>query len=103
MGVKLQKMGAEKIQARNRIKAIVDSGGFVSFFPPNSPNSIHRAGASANPNLLDSKADEKLRAHKLENFVCETALIVKEAKKLVEAGFEYICEIKGEQLFRKYR
>jgi hypothetical protein len=70
-------------------------------FSSHIPQTQCRAGASANPTLLDSKADEKLRAHKPENYVCETATTVKEAKKLVEAGFEYICEIEGEQLFRK--
>jgi len=40
---------------------------------------------------------------KPENYICETASTVKEAKKLVEAGFDYVCEIEGEQLFRKYK
>lgn len=38
---------------------------------------------------------------KPEHYVCETASTVKEAKRLVESGFEYVCEIEGEQLFRK--
>jgi len=38
-----------------------------------------------------------------EDYVCETASTVEEAKKLVEAGFEYVCEINGEQLFRKVK
>ena len=37
-----------------------------------------------------------------ENYVCKTASTVKEAKKLIEQGFEYICEIEGEKLFRKF-
>lgn len=40
---------------------------------------------------------------KSENYVCETASTVKEAKKLVETGFEYVCKIESEQLFRKYK
>ncbi len=40
---------------------------------------------------------------KPENYICETAATVKEAKKLVETGFEYVCEIDGEQLFRKVK
>jgi hypothetical protein len=39
---------------------------------------------------------------KPENYVCETASAVKEATKLIEQGFEYICEIDGEKLFRKF-
>jgi len=40
---------------------------------------------------------------KPEDYVCEAASTVQEAKKLVEAGFEYVCEINGEQLFRKVK
>jgi integrase len=40
---------------------------------------------------------------KPENYVCETVTTAKEAKKLVEAGFEYVCEIEGEQIFRKIK
>jgi len=39
---------------------------------------------------------------KPENYVCETASTVKEAKKLIEQGYEYICEMEGEKLFRKF-
>ena len=38
---------------------------------------------------------------KPENFICETASSVKEAKNLVEQGFQYVCEIDGEKLFKK--
>lgn len=38
---------------------------------------------------------------KPENYICETATTAKVAKKLIEQGFEYVCEIEGEQLFRK--
>jgi integrase len=40
---------------------------------------------------------------KPENYICETAATIKDAKKLVESGFEYICEIDGEKLFRKIK
>ena len=40
---------------------------------------------------------------KSENYTCETASTVKEGKKLVEQGFEYVCEIEGDQLFRKVK
>jgi hypothetical protein len=59
VGVKHRKMGAEKAQARDRVEAIVDRlGGFVHF-SSQIPPTQHRAGASANPILLDGKADEK--------------------------------------------
>jgi len=38
---------------------------------------------------------------KPENYVCETASTVKEAKILIEQGFHYVCEIDGEKLFKK--
>ena len=33
--------------------------------------------------------------------MCKVAKTVKEAKELVERGFEYVCEVEGVQLFRK--
>jgi hypothetical protein len=60
VGVKHQKMGAEKTQARDRIEAIVDKVRRFYSFSSNIPQTQHRAGASANPTLLDGKADEKL-------------------------------------------
>jgi len=36
-----------------------------------------------------------------EDYVCETASTVEEAKKLIEAGFEYVSEMDGVQLYRK--
>jgi hypothetical protein len=53
-------MGAEKTQARHKVEAIADRlGGFV-MFSSQIPKTQHRAGAAANPTLLDGKADEKL-------------------------------------------
>ncbi len=42
--------------------------------------------------LVDFKSDE---------YICRQAKTVEETKALIEEGFEYICEIKGVQLFRK--
>mgnify|MGYP003865022141 CR=1 FL=1 len=42
--------------------------------------------------LIDVRSDE---------YVCKTAETVDEAAKLIEAGFEYVCEIDGVKLFRK--
>jgi len=38
---------------------------------------------------------------KPEQYVCETASTVKEAKQLVEAGYEYVSDMDGVQLYRK--
>lgn len=39
----------------------------------------------------------------MPEYYCEIASNVKEAQKLIESGFEYVCEIKGEKLFRKMK
>jgi hypothetical protein len=36
-----------------------------------------------------------------EDFICKVATNTKEAKELIEAGFDYVCEIDKEKLFRK--
>jgi len=36
-----------------------------------------------------------------DDFICKAATTVDQAKNLIEAGFEYICEIEGTKLFRK--
>ena len=44
--------------------------------------------------LIDVRSDE---------YICKTAETVDEAAKLIEAGFEYVCEIDGVKLFRKHK
>jgi len=36
-----------------------------------------------------------------DEFICKTAKTVDEAKQLIEAGFEYVCDVDGLKLFRK--
>jgi hypothetical protein len=36
-----------------------------------------------------------------DEFVCKVAKTVQEASKLIEIGFEYVCEIEDSKLFRK--
>ncbi len=36
-----------------------------------------------------------------DEYVCKVTKGINEAKKLIEAGFEYVTEINGEKLFRK--
>jgi hypothetical protein len=38
---------------------------------------------------------------KNEEYISATAITIEDAKKLVEAGFEYVTEISGTKLFRK--
>ena len=36
-----------------------------------------------------------------EDFICKVATNTKEAKELIEAGFDFVCKIENESLFRK--
>ena len=36
-----------------------------------------------------------------EEYISKVVTTLEEMKKLIEQGFEYVCEIEGEQLFRK--
>ena len=36
-----------------------------------------------------------------DDYVCKVAKTVKEAQELVEAGFDYVCDVEGYKLFRK--
>jgi len=36
-----------------------------------------------------------------DEFICKVAKTVDQALELIEAGFEYVCEIEGVKLFRK--
>ena len=36
-----------------------------------------------------------------DEYICKAASTIEEAKQLIEAGFEYICDIEGVKLFRK--
>jgi len=36
-------------------------------------------------------------------YVVKTAKTIEEAKKLIEDGFEYVCEIEGIKVFRKHK
>jgi len=38
---------------------------------------------------------------KEDEYICKTAKTVQEASQLIEAGFEYVCEVEGYKLFRK--
>jgi hypothetical protein len=40
---------------------------------------------------------------KPDGYICETASTAKDAMKLIEQGFEFVCKIEGEQLLRKVK
>jgi len=36
-----------------------------------------------------------------DDYVCRVAKTVEQAAELIEAGFDYVCEVNGVKLFRK--
>ncbi len=51
--------------------------------------------------LIYIQLEEALFKKRETEYICKVASTVKEAKQLVEAGFEYVTEIDGKKLFRK--
>ena len=51
--------------------------------------------------LIYIQLEEALFKRGDDEFICKTAKCLEEAKELVEAGFDYVCEIEGVKLFRK--
>jgi hypothetical protein len=43
----------------------------------------------------------QLVAFESEDYTSASARTIQEAQKLVEAGFEYVCDFDGDKLFRK--
>lgn len=52
-------------------------------------------------NIKNTLVYTQLIQTKDDDYVCKTAKTVNEAKDLIEAGFEYVCEIEDTKLFRK--
>ena len=51
--------------------------------------------------LIYIQLEEAIFKKENDEFICKTAKTVEEAKTLIEAGFEYVCEFDGVKLFRK--
>ncbi|MCS7374512.1 MAG: hypothetical protein NDF56_06000 [archaeon GB-1845-036] len=51
--------------------------------------------------LIYVQLEEALFRNDFDEYICKTAKTVDEAKKLIERGFEYVCEVEGVKLFRK--
>jgi hypothetical protein len=39
--------------------------------------------------------------HETDDFICKVASTVEDAKALIEAGYEYVCDFNAKKLFRK--
>ena len=51
--------------------------------------------------LIYVQLEEAPFKNREEEYMCKVAKTVKEAKELVERGFDYVCEVEGVSLFRK--
>ncbi|MCD6243234.1 site-specific integrase, partial [Candidatus Bathyarchaeota archaeon] len=51
--------------------------------------------------LIYITIDKAIFQNTTEEFHVKTAKTVEEACKLIEVGFEYVCEINGVKIFRK--
>ncbi|RJS84433.1 hypothetical protein CW706_04090 [Candidatus Bathyarchaeota archaeon] len=51
--------------------------------------------------LIYIQLEEAIFKRENDEFICKTAKTVVEAKMLIEAGFEYVCEFDGVKLFGK--
>jgi len=45
--------------------------------------------------------DETICKEETDQFICKVANTVDEAKKYIEQGFTYVCNVDGAKLFRK--
>lgn len=53
------------------------------------------------PESKSRERKEVLFKGEKENYVCKVASTIEEAKELIEAGFEYVCEFNEVKAFRK--
>ena len=51
--------------------------------------------------LMYVQLEETLFKNENEQFVCKVAGTIDEAKELIEAGFEYVCDFDSQKMFRK--
>jgi integrase len=64
-------------------------------------NILHILHLPGHKNIKNTLVYTQLIQFKDDDYVCKAATTVDQAKSLIEAGFEYICEIEGTRLFRK--
>jgi hypothetical protein len=62
---------------------------------------LHVMQMLSHKNIKNTLRYTQLVNFKEDELVCKTAKTVQEAAQLIEAGFEYVCEIEGVKLFRK--
>jgi len=64
-------------------------------------NLIHVMEVLGHRSMLNTILYTRLIGLRNDDYSSQVAITVEEACKLVEAGFEYVCEIDGSKIFRK--
>jgi len=62
---------------------------------------IHVMRILGHKNIQNTLVYTHLVDFKDEEYTCKAAWTMEEAQRLIEAGFEYVCEVQGAKLFRK--
>jgi hypothetical protein len=62
---------------------------------------LHVMQVLGHKNIKNTLRYTQLVNFKEDEFVCKAARTVQEASQLIEAGFEYVCDVEGVKLFRK--
>ena len=62
---------------------------------------IHVMRILGHKNIQNTLVYTHLVDFKEEEYTCKAAWTMEEAQRLIEAGFEYVCEVEGAKLFRK--
>lgn len=51
--------------------------------------------------LIYIQIEEAIFSREAEQYICRIAETINEAKMLIEAGFQYVCDFNGAKMFRK--
>jgi len=62
---------------------------------------VHVMRILGHKNIQNTLVYTHLVDFKDEEYTCKTAWTIEEAQRLIEAGFEYVCDVEGAKLFRK--
>jgi len=62
---------------------------------------LHVMKIPGHKNIQNTLKCTHLVNFKSDGFICKVANTVEEAKILIEAGFEYVCDFNGAKMFRK--
>jgi NaMN:DMB phosphoribosyltransferase len=54
-----------------------------------------------NNTLVYIQIAEAVYSQETNDFICKIASTVEDAKALIEAGYEYVCDFNADKLFRK--